>query len=290
MSLRALSLRCVSYAIGHNLLSIHFTMSNPAQIVKELEALDVNKAVDKASKAMKQEDVLPHGSMPKQDPLMSNKKEDLVKMVRTQESAMEELKFSLEAMKLEHDVLLKKMTNMQLDFEKTREDDMREHEEEYIQLQKEMESKPNDDPRIDQLAQDMAELKQIVLSIAPPTGLRRNFNTTGSETSSLASTQSNSAYENTGESTTVSGVVCGLYKRITNGKLYTWRGATGEYKIASLAQIDKRFSNKTLEGGNDNAFNETNTSGVDINDIRQAKLNSSAKFGNGNSKVFGTSK
>ena len=176
--------------------------------------------------------------------------------------------------------------------DKARVEDRTEHETEYLELQQECDQLRKDlaekeqqsmkDERMDALAQDMAELKTIVIAMAPPSGLRATTNPnpfgTRSETgsvSSVGSVQSASAYEATGDSTTVSGVVVSIYERLSTGRLYTWRDNTGEYKPISQSQFAKKFKSNTLEGGTDNAFNRTNVAGVPVDTLKEARLSAS---------------
>lgn len=173
--------------------------------------------------------------------------------------------------------------------DKARVEDRLEAEQEYTSLHKEINDRRDD--RIDAIAQDMAELKAIVKAMAPPQGLRATTQNpygtrsdAGESVSSAASCQSVSAYVATGESTTVSGIVVTIYERLSNGRLYTWRDKTGEYKPISQAQYAKRFKNTTLVGEDDNDFNQTNVSNVPIDLIKGAKLDASVRLSASGSK------
>lgn len=221
----------------------------------------------------------------KDDALMRNNKNDLVTMYRNQEALLKE-------QKLNNDHLNKTLDN----YEKKMEELAQNYEQRLVALEEELaKERANndellaenetlvknvsyDDDRFDTMANQISELTQLVKNIMPPSGLRNTnnpFGTTQSDTSSVSSTasvQSNSAYRPTGESTAVSGVICGIYERISNGRLFTWRDKLGEYKPISEAQFRKRFKNETLAGNNDNAFNQTNVSGVDIGEIKKARM------------------
>lgn len=155
--------------------------------------------------------------------------------------------------------------------EKDRADDLMEHEAESEELRSQLETASDD--RINKLAEDMAEMKLLIKSFAPPSGLRANpYGMKGAESvSSTGSVQSSSAYVSTGETTTVSGVPCGIYERISNGRLFTWRDNLCEYKPISEAQFAKKFKNSCLAGGDNNEFNKTNMAGVDVDAITKAK-------------------